>query len=274
MIMKYEPEVEEESQQQQQQSPLRGLGALVSGGSNGSGSSWARNPISGKTQGAGALPTAVAPLVYMDKRREHRDYLSGSSSASDSASESSQPRKPTSGKQKVKNAFDSFNDYLDRRARARYAAENAGDILTTPANQGFTNRYLDPNHAATNSGLIGLISGGTIDSDPEARRRRKEKRIDEEERRVLDEYHSRMEQIQNQRQSARETERQLRRCEEDYAPRLKVYRDQRKALEGGERHIKKDILYLTIVNMPSDGEMAAASAQLNHGQNAVSMTQC
>jgi hypothetical protein len=274
--MKYEPETQEEVQQDQQSS-LRGLGAWAS--SNSSGSNWTRNPISGKTQGAQALPSAVAPLIYMDNRRQHRDYLtacpvSSSSSSTSSSSETSQPQKPTSSKQKVKNAFDSLNDYLDRRARARYAAENSNDILTTPVSQPFKNRYLDPNHAATNSGLIGLISGGTINPDPEARRRRKQQRIDEEQRRVLDEYHSRLEQIHSQRRSSRETERQLRRVEEDYAPRLKVYGDQRRALEGGERHIKKDILYLTIVNMPSDGEMAAASAQLYQGQGGVSMTQC
>ncbi len=47
------------------------------------------------------------------------------------------------------------------------AKESDGDVLSNPSPPQFKNRFLDPNHPATNGGLIGLVSGGRLTPDPE-----------------------------------------------------------------------------------------------------------
>ncbi|RAH52103.1 hypothetical protein BO85DRAFT_432276 [Aspergillus piperis CBS 112811] len=263
MIMKHDPELKEPKNS----SRLKQLASMaVNGSSNGGGSAWMRNHISGSTQGPSGLPTAVAPLVYMDNRRQHKNYLSDSP-PSDSPAPERDVVPPAGGKvstkEKAKKAFDNFNDYLDRRARAKYMAENGSDALSGPAGRGFSNRYLDPNHPAVNGGLIGVLSGGVLSPTPEQRAQKKAARIDEEERRVLDEYNDRKERILNDRRSQSETDRELRRLDKDYEPRLEVFRKKRRELEGGKRSIKSNILYLMIVNLPSDATLAAASSKLD-----------
>ncbi|KAJ5796537.1 uncharacterized protein N7518_005077 [Penicillium psychrosexuale] len=260
MIMKYEPELKEPKNP----SRLKQLASLaVNGSSNGGGSAWMRNHVSGESQGPGGLPTAVAPLVYMDNHRQQKEYLSDSPPESPGSKRGVVPAGgKTSTKDKAKKAFDNFNDYLDRRARAKYIAENGNDVISGPAGRGFSNRYLDPNHPAVNGGLIGVLSGGVLSPTPEQRAQKKASRIDDEERRVLDEYNDRRERILNDRRSQSETDRELRRLEKDYEPRLEQFRNKRRALEGGKRTIKSNILYLTIVNLPLEATLAAASSEL------------
>ncbi|KAJ5239495.1 hypothetical protein N7468_004114 [Penicillium chermesinum] len=259
MIMKYEPELKEPKNP----SRLKHLASLaVNGSSNGGGSAWMRNPVSGESQGPGGLLTAVAPLIYMDNRRDHKQYLSESPSESSDSRKSDPAGGKTSTKEKAKKAFDSFSDYLDRRARATYVSENGNDVLSGPAGRGFSNRYLDPNHPAVNGGLIGVLSGGLLSPSPEQRAQKKAGRIEDEEKRVLDEYNDRRERILSERRSRSETDRELRRLEKDYEPRLEQFRKQRRELEGGKRSIKKNILYLMIVNLPSEATLAAASSNL------------
>ncbi|KAE8356193.1 hypothetical protein BDV28DRAFT_165375 [Aspergillus coremiiformis] len=259
MIMRYEPETNDDGQPQSQSlsdqlNRLRSLAAV-------------RNPVSGKSQGAHTLPTTVAPLMYIDDRRQHKDLLS------DRSPPQGTERVRTSGK--ARRALDAFNDYLDRRARAQYAAENTGDVLNVPLTGGLKSRYLDPNHPAMNGGLIGLLSGGVLSADPESRRRKALRRIEEEERQVLDRYHQQMDNIRNQNQSPREIDRQMRQCDEQYAPRFEEFRERRMEAQGERRKIKKNILYLTIVNKPEEEELAAARTRLNrgYGNGSVGLTQ-
>ncbi|KAJ5426682.1 hypothetical protein N7465_001752 [Penicillium sp. CMV-2018d] len=260
MIMKHSPELKEPKNPGR----LKQFASLAtSGSSNGGGSAWMRNHVSGESQGPGGLPTAVAPLVYMENHSQHKKYLSDSPPKSPDSKSGVVPAEgKTSAKDKAKKAFENFNDYLDRRARAKYAAENGNDVLSGPAGRGFSNRYLDPNHPAVNGGLIGVLSGGVLSPSPEQRAQKEARRIDSEERRVLDEYNDRRERILNDRRSQSETDRELRRLEKDYEPRLEPFRKKRRALEGGKRSIKSNILYLTIVNLPSDATLAAASSNL------------
>ncbi|KAK6813095.1 hypothetical protein P875_00095543 [Aspergillus parasiticus SU-1] len=265
MIMSYEPETYEEVKPQSSQSlssQLGRFGSLASG-------SWVRNPVSGKSQGAHNLPTAVAPLMFIDDRRQHKELLSDGCSL--------ESTKKVKSSKRAKRAFDTFNDYLDRRARAQYTAENSGDILNVPLTRGFKNRYLDPNHPATNGGLIGLLSGGVLSPDPEARRRKALRRVEEEEKQVLDRYYQQMDSIRNQNQSRWEIERQIRQCDEQYAPQFEEFRERRREAQGKQRNIRKNVLYLTIVNKPTEGELAAAAARLNassgYGNGMVGVTQ-
>lgn len=260
MIMKYDPigrDPEMLAQEANKGSPLSKFG--------GSGNkSWMKDPVSGTADGMNSLPSAVAPLIYMDDRRAHKEYLANSGNVS--PTERSASAKPATTKEKAKNAFENFNDYLDRRARAKYASENQGDILNTPLTKGFSNRFLDPNSSMNNGGLLGFISGGALAQDPETRRRKKLESMANEEERLYKEYQDRVDQVHQQRQSARETERQIKYIDRDYQPRFAEFRTKRRELEmGPERSIKENILYLTIVNRPSDSQLAAASDKINHG---------
>ena len=284
MIMKYDPiERDLADLAAQGGSPFKKLSNLVSGDSPGRlvglGNQQQgppkqdrfRNPISGKVNGESSLPTDVAPLEYIQDRRAHKELLSSSSLLSRDSSPSSNGDKPQKKENKALKAFDSFNDYLDRRARAKYAAENEGNILNVQTNGGFSNRFLDPNHPATRGGSIGLLSGGSMTPDAETRKRKKMARIEEEESRVYEEYQRRIDDVHRSRQCQRDTDRALKDVERDYAPRLAEYRNQKKEIEGGVRSIKKDILYLFIVNLPSEAAMAEAQQRLG-GQNLVAMT--
>ncbi|BAE54973.1 unnamed protein product [Aspergillus oryzae RIB40] len=230
--MSYEPEAYDELKSQSSQSlssQLSRFGSLASG-------SWVRNPVSGKSQGAHNLPTAVAPLMFIDDRRQHKELLSDGCSLESTEKVKSSKR--------AKRAFDTFNDYLDRRARAQYVSLavcflSARDILNVPLTRGFKNRYLDPNHPATNGGLIGLLSGGVLTPDPEARRRKALRRVEEEEKQVLGQYYQQMDGIRNQNQSRWEIERQIRQCDEQFAPRFEEFRERRREAQGKQRNIRK-----------------------------------
>lgn len=283
MIMKYDPvERDPADLAVGDGGPFKKLSNLVSGGSPsqlvGLGNQPQgphnqdrfRNPISGKVNGESSLPTNVAPLEYIQDRRAHKKLLSSSSSVSRDSSSSSNGDKPQKKENKASKAFGSFNDYLDRRARAKYAGENEGNTLNVQTNEGFSSRFLDPNHPATNGGLIGLISGGLMTPDAETRKCKKMARIEEEESRVYEEYQRRIDDVYRSRRSQRDTDRALKGVERDYSPRLAEFRNQKKEIEGGVRSIKKDILYLSIVNLPSEATVAEAQQRLG-GQNPVAV---
>ncbi|KAH8703687.1 hypothetical protein BGW36DRAFT_278623, partial [Talaromyces proteolyticus] len=100
-----------------------------------------RNPVSATTEGEQNLPTECAPLIFSEEENED-----------------------TKVKTKVK-PWNKINQYFDKRARARYAAESNNDTLSTAPSPNFKNRFLDPNHPAANGGLLGLVSGGYLTRD-------------------------------------------------------------------------------------------------------------
>ncbi|OJJ49040.1 hypothetical protein ASPZODRAFT_164617 [Penicilliopsis zonata CBS 506.65] len=218
-----------------------------------------RDPVSSTVRGTEGLPAAVAPLIYFDDRRQ-LDVLMGRREPVDSSSIEA-PKKPSTA-EKAKNAFAAYNDYLDRRARAKYTAENQGDILNVPVTRGFKNRYLDPNHPATNNGLIGLLSGGYL-----ARRKQQHtsRQGDDQESRLVDEYQARLRDIARQNRRPTEIDRQLRQCHEEYSRRIQDLQRTKREEDntGKDRRIRKDILYLAIVNKPSPAQLAAVSTQLS-----------
>ena len=123
-------------------------------------------------------------------------------------------------------------DYFDRRAQAQYAAENPGSSLAVPTGEKqFASRYSDPNHPANSGSLVSLLTGGAIDLKSRRDRRRGAKRVRRANRRgevITDKTHLR-----------------------------------RGGREGViKRMLKKDVLYLMIVNIPSEEDLQA-------GKNAV-----
>ena len=114
MIMKYEPRslgVQDGNQQQSRSSPSQQFVSVI--GSTEFIRKF-RDPVSGELQGRDSLPMAVAPLVYHNSRHKNQD--------SESSEAVCQSGGNTSKRQWAKNTWASCNEYLDRRATARYVS--------------------------------------------------------------------------------------------------------------------------------------------------------
>ncbi|MCJ1380685.1 hypothetical protein MMC17_003793 [Xylographa soralifera] len=124
-------------------------------------------------------------------------------------------------------------DYYDRRAQATYAGENMESSLSVPQTTEFASRYSDPNHAANNGSLISLITGGNINPQP---------RQDDRRNRLSD------------------------RREKRGGPSSMVMPSG--TSKGGKKErpirrlLKKDVLYLIIVNMPTEEELNTAKRMI------------
>ncbi|KAE8153103.1 hypothetical protein BDV25DRAFT_137174 [Aspergillus avenaceus] len=203
-----------------------------------------RNPFPATTEGQQNLPPMIAPLVFP--------------SAVDEA---------VAPKNKFTRRVDRLNNYLDRRAQARYAAESKQDILSIPQRQEFRNRYLDPNHPVNNGGLLGLISGGHLTSNAQEIRRTGMGTIATQERMVHEQYNAQMAQLQEQMRSQHMSPQVQRAYIENltatYQQQIGQIDSQRELAERGQRKLTRDLLYLMIVDMPSEEELGIAQAQLN-----------
>ena len=129
-------------------------------------------------------------------------------------------------------------DYFDRRARAEYAGNNPDSALTKASADvpEFRNRFADPNHPCNNGHLFSLVTGGKHVAQPRGRRSR------------------------------------LREVGEDgkLKPKIKRKAEIRGPISLLTYPVKKiltpNILYLTIVNLPSEEEMAEARKALGIDQ--------
>ncbi|KAF2649579.1 hypothetical protein K491DRAFT_697956 [Lophiostoma macrostomum CBS 122681] len=131
---------------------------------------------------------------------------------------------------KDENAFKSSSkflaDYYDRRAAATYAYQHPNSKLNVPQQKPFASRYSDPSHPANSGSISALLTGGNIDLTKGVR----------------------------ERKMARRDRRQQRR---GYAPMTEEQkRMPRKGLIG--RLLTENVLYLMVVNMPSQEEMQHA----------------
>jgi hypothetical protein len=184
---------------------------------------------SGTTYGELELPEA-APLIF-----PALDTLAASTSA-----------EGIQKKSKLKSSQKFIADYVDRRAQAEYASQNPTSALAVTSEKRFASRYADPTHPANSGSLISLLTGGAV--NPAARRemRRAARRDRREEKR------------EEKREDRRERrERRAARRGREITPD----RARRRPREGIVRRIlKKDVLYLMIVNLPSEAELATGRA--------------
>ncbi|KAF4624592.1 hypothetical protein G7Y89_g13578 [Cudoniella acicularis] len=73
------------------------------------------------------------------------------------------PSNEAKGKrEKLKRGMAFAADYSDRRARATYQANHPESLLAQGPKEKFKSRYADPNHPASSGNLISLITGGKI----------------------------------------------------------------------------------------------------------------
>ncbi|PWN86779.1 hypothetical protein FA10DRAFT_263046 [Acaromyces ingoldii] len=204
-----------------------------------------RNPVAATTEGEGNLPSKAAALVYRDEQK----------SASPNGSD-------------IKKVF-RLNNYLDRRAQARYAKESKGDVLSNPHVRSFKNRYLDPNSSASNGGLLGFLSGGLLTPNIERSMQAIQTQYAIQEQAIQDQQRLMTDALQQQAHSmglsVEQEQAFLRQYQDAYDSQLRQMQEQVKMLKNGQlqRRIVRNILYLMIVNMPSETEMAAARVQVN-----------
>lgn len=103
----------------------------------------------------------------------------------------------------------------------------------------FDNRYLDPNHAATNNGLIGLLSGGMITTDPEKKKRQRLARLDEEAERYRQERDRRLDDIYRNNYSDGQRRDEVARVKEEFDRRMEPISKQFGEVENGKKKISK-----------------------------------
>ncbi|KAL0942750.1 FAD binding domain protein [Colletotrichum truncatum] len=138
----------------------------------------------------------------------------------------------TSGKRK--NAIDRgeiwLDDYMDRRAQAKWKEENSTfNVAKSLPKPEFRSRYADPNHPAASGDIVAFVTGGTWST--------KGKVTPLGDKQVLSD-------------------------KENVEPTEKIGSDKKKDKEGKSSSngwtslFQKDVLYLVIVNLPSEQEIA------------------
>ncbi|KAL8707959.1 MAG: hypothetical protein Q9220_007102 [cf. Caloplaca sp. 1 TL-2023] len=139
---------------------------------------------------------------------------------------------------KLKGSMDWVADYYDRRAQATYNAKHTGSKLSVPAEStsGFASSLSDPNHPAFRGSWATLFSGGKIPPKKERRAARAARR-------------------------GREYDPNRPRGPIGLA--LEV-----SGVRGKIRRMKAEVLYLMIVNLPSDAELEDAKRQLREAKEA------
>lgn len=97
----------------------------------------------------------------------------------------------------------------------------------------FASRFSDPNHAVNSGSLLALVTGGAYDPRP--------------------------------RRQAKRDRKNARRVARGRAPRLP--RDQREPKGPIRRAMRQNVLYLLVVNLPSEQEIAVARERLAQFQS-------
>ncbi|KIY01502.1 uncharacterized protein Z520_03054 [Fonsecaea multimorphosa CBS 102226] len=135
-----------------------------------------------------------------------------------------------------------LGDYFDRRAQIKFEKANPGSKLNVYQERQFASRFSDPNHPANSGSLVALLSGGKIDTT-EADRAKAERR-------------ARKRQYKDARRVARGRE-----------PRYDASGMNKRAPKGGIKGLmKSDVLYLMIVNYPSEAELKEAAQAMTNLQ--------
>jgi len=121
---------------------------------------------SGTSKGELSLPEP-APLVYP-----------ALDAAALQAANSSEPL--SEKKQSALKDYGAFlSDYLDRRAQAEYAGTYTGTKLASlapPPEKKFASRFSDPNHPANSGSIVALLTGGHVDLMKKKRARKARRR--------------------------------------------------------------------------------------------------
>ena len=124
---------------------------------------------------------------------------------------------------KFKSASNFVNEYSDRRAQAKFQGETPEAKLLMPQEKQFAGRYADPNHPASSGSLVSLLTGGHV--DPRSMRRQRDQRVKDR---------------------------------LGFMGPLGMARHYQPV----RRMMRQGVLYMMVVNMPSEAEMAKAKAEM------------
>jgi hypothetical protein len=139
-------------------------------------------------------------------------------------------------------------DYLDRRAQAEFAQNNPNSKLNStlpPQDKKYVNRFADPDHPVNAGSIYALVSGGTWDPVARSRVRRAESRAKKLGQPPL-------------------TDQEKHDAYMGRVVRGKSMGTPSKKIPVIGRILKKDVLYLTIVNLPSAEEMERIKRELDN----------
>ncbi|KAJ9609002.1 hypothetical protein H2200_006773 [Cladophialophora chaetospira] len=150
---------------------------------------------------------------------------------------------PDSEKENIfKRGSKNLGNYFDHKAQANFEKQNPGSKLNVYGEHKYASRFSDPNHPANSGSLVALLSGGNIDTS-ESDWAKKDRR-------------ARKRQYQDMRRVARGRE-----------PRYDPSGLNKKAKQGGIKGLmKSDVLYLMIVNYPSEAELMEAGQALENAK--------
>lgn len=123
--------------------------------------------------------------------------------------------------------------------------EHQGSSLTVPSSSrpAFASRFSDPSHPANSGSLISLVTGGVV--NPAARRQ--ERRASKQDRRAMKREYK--------------DQRRMMRGKSPRGPRrVRRPKGQRKGII--KKILQQDVLYLLIVNLPTEQEVQESVADL------------
>lgn len=145
------------------------------------------------------------------------------------------------------------NDYLDRRSQDLFASKNPDSKLTAAmpvsSPDSYVNRFANPDHPVNNGSIFALLSGGTFDPIGAGRVRRAEAKAKRKGEEPL-------------------TDRERHDALMGRKVRGRVTGTPSKELPLIGKVLKKDVLYLVVVNLPTDEEIAAAAEKLKAAKEA------
>lgn len=215
--------------------------------------------VSGETRGSAKIVEA-APLIYPGVDEVVYSGKDGEETFKD----------------KTKDAKKFLASYVDRRAQMKYAEKDPTSALLIPESERANrSKWSDPNHPMFNGGLIGLVSGGYIDAGRH-RAEKRERKLDRKEARFERRHGGpRMGMHQGSLRADLGSAPDHTRSEErepDYfnrgTSRRASPRERRGAARKGgvigavKKVMQEDVLYLMIVPMPSELELAEAREML------------
>ncbi|TWU77331.1 hypothetical protein ED733_005311 [Metarhizium rileyi] len=151
-------------------------------------------------------------------------------------------------REKMKRAQKYITDYYDKRAQAKFAAKHEGSGLVKCRAPKFTSRFADPNHPACSGSFRSLITGGYI-TPPEMGKSRSEQG-----------HEGNKDDLGNSKENGRTASR-----DQDLIRLGPVGLPTPGTLV--KKAFKKNVLYMTIVNMPSEEELALASEHLRQSRS-------
>jgi hypothetical protein len=187
---------------------------------------------SGKTKGEMGLPQA-APLVYP-----------GIDAALDD---------PSAEKQNfLKSSGQFMSTYLDRKAQAEYAGRYGGSKLAAPESERqFKSKYADPNHPIHSGTIWGLVTAGKYDPVREKRARKARRRA------MRTGYQLDEQDLENVKMGRRLAPEKTGRGRGPIGMVLKPVK----------KVLRKNVIYLTVVNLPSEQEMREIQQEIERAQS-------